>query len=239
MKILTDYLDQESSSSKSLIIMLPGAYDSPANFLAQGFVLALRLRNIAADVMMADAQVDYYTDQQIVSRLHTQLVQPARSKGYEQIWLVGISLGGYGSLLYSQKYPEMINGLFLMAPFMGPRNIPLEIQQQGGLKYWQAGNIPDDDYDRKLWLWLQRYCLPYNWTRPLIYIGYGTEDRFIGSSRLLEQILPPEQALTVPGGHDWLAWQKLWLKFLDVAPLPRKLGLQAQLCSSTDNNDHV
>lgn len=235
MDTLTDNFAKDDLA-KSLIVMLPGAYDSPADFVAQGFVVALRSRNIAADVMMVNAHVNYYTDtdQKIVSHLHTQIVQPARLQGYEQIWLVGISLGGYGSLLYSQKHPEMINGLFLMAPFMGPRDIPVEIQQQGGLKYWRPGNIPEDDYDRKLWLWLQGYCLPSSWTRPPIYVGFGVDDRFVASNRLLAQVLPSNQTFTVPGGHDWLPWQQLWAKFLDCAPLPRKMGLQAQICRSSD-----
>lgn len=206
-----------------LIVLLPGAYDTPDDFVQQGFVTALRQRKVAADIVIADTHVGYYTSELLVTRLHEDIVVPARKKGYEKIWMVGISLGGYGSLLYAREHGADIDGLFLMAPFLGNRSLLAEIAH-AGLSGWQAGDIPKADYDRLLWSWIKGYSdaaisSQANW--PPLYIGYGTEDRFAGSSRIIEKVLPPGRVTTTDGGHEWLPWQHLWAGFLDRPLLPR------------------
>src|SRR5690606_40867279 len=66
------------------------------------------------------------TSASVVERLQQDVVLPARMRGYRHVRLVGISLGGYGSLLYSKQYGEQIAGLFLMAPFLGNRSLIAE-----------------------------------------------------------------------------------------------------------------
>ncbi|WP_293776265.1 alpha/beta hydrolase [uncultured Oxalicibacterium sp.] len=203
----------------TLVVMLPGAYDTPADFVRHGFVADLRERQIAADVVMADTHVGYYSSALVVERLHQDIVMPAREKGYRHIWLVGISLGGYGSLLYSKQHGEMIDGMFLMAPFLGNRSLIAEIGKSG-LARWSVGNIASADYDRALWAWIKTYSTAPT-TVPPLYIGYGLEDRFAGSNRLIGDVLPPERVSTVEGGHTWQPWLALWEGFLDRDVLPR------------------
>ena len=218
--ILKSRLDviEDAAPCKSLVttllVFLPGAYDTPQDFIQHGFVIALRERNISADVVIADLHVAYYTADKVVERLHNDIIIPARKKGYTHIWLVGISLGGYGSLLYSQEYANHINGLFLMAPFLGNRTLLSEIAN-AGLAAWQAGVIEPSDYDRRLWAWLKGYVDQRQSSYPPLHIGYGTEDRFTESNRTLAKVLPPHHVMTTEGGHEWSPWLRLWTTFLD------------------------
>lgn len=216
----------------TLLVLLPGAYDTPEDLARQGFVQAVQARGLAADVLLVDAHTDYYTGQCIVARLHADVLAPARDAGYARVWLAGISLGGYGSLLYAQAHPGMVDGLFLMAPFMGRRDLPAAIAHAGGLAAWTGTLANADAQDLALWRWLQAHAKDRAATSagpaalglgarpcpPPIWLGYGEADRFAASSRLLAQALPAAQVFTTPGGHQWAPWQRLWARFLDAAP---------------------
>ena len=202
----------------TLIVFLPGAYDAPQDFIDQGFVSALRAQKIYADIELVDAHMGYYTNQQILQRLEDEVINPARRKGYTRIWFVGISLGGYGTLLYAMNNPNVLDGFFIMAPYMGPRDIPAQIQKQGGLKNWSTAVNGNTDVD--LWRWLQGYSQG-TIGRPDAYLGYGASDRFAQPNGVLAEVLPTANSFVIPGGHDWPTWQRLWGSFLHDAPLPR------------------
>ena len=205
----------------TLVVFLPGAYDKPQDFIDEGFVAALRKRAIQADVQLVDAHVAYYTSKQIVERLDRDVIARAVAQGYRQIWLVGISIGGYGSLLYSAQFPDKIDGFFVMAPYMGPRNMASVIQGQGGLGKWNP--IDTTNADAAFWNGLRRYgtqSLDQS-IQPAAYIGYGKSDRFEEPNRLFADILPTGRQFAIAGGHDWHTWLQLWNNFLDVAPWPR------------------
>ena len=98
-----------------LFIMLPGATDKAQDFVDRGFIRALRERNLAVDVIAVDSHMDYYLERTIVERLHQDIVAPALTEGYEQIWLLGISLGGMGCLLYLREHAKQITGAILLS----------------------------------------------------------------------------------------------------------------------------
>ena len=56
---------------------------------------------------------------------------------------------------------------------------------------------------------------PHAWPGRL-HLGYGREDRFAASHRLMAAALSTESVDTVPGGHEWPAWRHLWGNFLDA-----------------------
>lgn len=233
LKSRLDVIEDRASCKaavNTLLVFLPGAYDTPTDFILHGFVSALRARNIAADLTLADTHVGYYTAGQLVERLHHDIIGPARNKGYRHIWLIGISLGGYGALLYATQHASEISGLFLMAPFLGNRSLLAQIERVG-LPHWQAQPSMAQDDDQQLWLWLKHYCaqiktaccdaslssaIPF----PL-YIGYGIGDRFTASNRMLATNLPEQYVMTTKGAHEWTAWQRLWTDFLERELLPR------------------
>ena len=69
-----------------------------------------------------------------------------------------------------------------------------------------------------LWRWLRGYAGPPAPTHPPLWLGYGEQDRFVMSNRLVADVLPPARVLTTEGGHDWAPWQRLWGRFLDAQP---------------------
>ena len=82
------------AAQRILLVMLPGARDTPQDLVRHGFVRAVRERGLPVDVIAADAHTDYYIEQQVIERLAADIVTPARARGYSRIWLMGISLGG-------------------------------------------------------------------------------------------------------------------------------------------------
>jgi pimeloyl-ACP methyl ester carboxylesterase len=230
-------VDVRSSSTQQapvLLVLLPGAYDTPNDFIDQGFVkTALELQLSAAisfDIALLDAHIGFYTNQQIVTRLRDEVVLPAKALGYSQVWLAGISLGGYGSLLYSMREGQgvgSVDGIFIMAPFMGSRHLPAEVAKAGGLVAWKpatllatsADNQHTTDIDDELWAWLKHYAnTDVAARKPVIYLGFGEDDRFVASNRLLGAVLPSKQVMTVAGGHTWGPWLALWRLFLEQKP---------------------
>jgi hypothetical protein len=228
MNSVHDTLECKTQPS-TLLVFLPGAYDTPQDFIDQGFVSAVRKQKFHADIQLVDAHTGYYTDQQILQRLDNEVISPARAKGYTRIWFVGISLGGYGTLLYAMNHPQMMDGFFIMAPYMGARDLPAQIQKQGGLKNWTSDMQGNADVD--LWRWLQGYGTEKTGL-PMAYLGYGASDRFAQPNGVLADVLAPGHTFMIPGGHDWPVWQKLFGSFLNVAPWPRidsgDLGCTAQ-----------
>ena len=155
----------------------------------------------------------------VTGALDNDIVQPARARGYARIWLCGISLGGYGSLLYAAQHSASIDGLFVMAAFLGRRDLPAHIAQAGGLAAWDGQMAGADAHDLALWRWLRGYADPaVARQRPPLLMGWGEDDRFVMSNRLVGATLPPGHVFTTGGGHDWPAWQRLWAAYLDQRP---------------------
>jgi S-formylglutathione hydrolase FrmB len=219
--------------ASTLLVMLPGAYDTPQDFLREGFVSAVRAQQLAVDVQLVDAHVSLYMQQAILPRLQQEVIAPAREAGYREIWLAGISIGGLGALLYGATHPSEINGVVALAPYLGPRNISMGVERAGGLAHWpsEAHGLPDDETDRQLWLWLkaraagapggQQPGSDATTSEPWpLFWGYGHTDRFAHAHRLVAQGLPAERVFTVEGGHDWPAWIGLWRQMLGQLPWP-------------------
>jgi len=217
-------VSDSKSPSDTLLVFLPGAFLQPDEFEREGFVSAVRERELAADVMLVDADVSYYYDQTFIDRLHTDVLAPQRARGYSTIWLVGISIGGFGALIHELARPGCVDGIVALAPYLGRRPVGAEIHKAGGLRAWKAptGPLPDEEVDRKLWPWLQQYAHASGASGklPPLYLGFGLNDRFAANHRLLAEALPKDHVFTTEGGHDWPQWSRLWRKVLDVLPLP-------------------
>ena len=200
-----------------LIVMLPGLYDLSEDFLKEGFVQAVRERQLDADVILLDAHVGYYNEGQIVTRLRSEVIAPARAQGYERIWLVGISLGGLGSLLYTQAHPQDITGFYAMAPFLGEKATVKDVTTQG-LAHWQPAE--PEPMGTLAWRLGQAY-LSGTSGLPQGYIGYGEDDRFAQANAVFASALPAGHRYVAEGGHDWGAWKNLWAQFLDSGVMRR------------------
>ena len=224
------------SRSDTLLVFLPGAFLKPEEFEREGFISAVRERDLAADALLVDADVSYYYDQTFIERLHDDILQPQRALGYKSVWLIGISIGGFGALIHELAKPGAVDGIVALAPYLGRRPLGAEIHKTGGLRAWKApeGPPPDQEVDRKLWPWLQQYAAAEpNGELPPLYLGFGLTDRFASNHRLLAEALPAGRVFTTEGGHDWPQWSQLWRKMLDVLPLPSRGTPKRSLPSRT------
>ena len=202
---------------RTLLVMLPGVGIEPEDFAAHGFVAAAQASGLPVDIAVARPDLDLYLEGTIADAIESAIVAPARQVGYRRIWLLGISLGGMGALLYAGSPLASVDGIILLAPFLGTPGIIAEIGRAGGLHAWQPGEIAAKDGERALLAWLKSYIatLP---PRPMLYLGYARGDRFVAGHVLLAGHLPAGRVVVAEGGHDWETWGKLWQLVLDKRP---------------------
>ncbi|MFW5970283.1 MAG: alpha/beta hydrolase, partial [Halofilum sp. (in: g-proteobacteria)] len=157
--------------SDTLLVFLPGRGDRGKDFADRGF-LDIGAGN-GYDMLAADAHFGYYTGETIVDRLHEDIVRPARARGYERIWLLGISAGGMGAGLYADAHPGMIDGVILLAPYPGDEALVDDIAKAGGLAAWSGDTTAGEDYQRAHWRWLKESTGDAD--APRIVLGYGRD----------------------------------------------------------------
>jgi len=192
------------------IVLLPAAYSGPEDFCNAGFGAAVRARGLNVDVTFAALDVGQVTDRSVVPRVLSEVVAPLRAAA-SQLWLGGISLGGYVALCCAEAEPQGLAGLCLFAPYLGSHIIISEVAA-AGIRAWRAGELAEDDDERRVWRFLQRREAA---TLPL-HLGLGREDRFLERHQLLASALDAAEVDMVPGGHDWPTWLRLWENFLDA-----------------------
>ncbi|MEO8443308.1 MAG: alpha/beta hydrolase [Betaproteobacteria bacterium] len=203
-----------SGTGRILLVMLPGAKTRPQDLLQHGFVRELRARNLPVDVVAVAAHLGHYLDRSLSGHLTNDIIAPARARNYRRIWLMGISLGAMGALIYTREHPTDIEGVVLLAPFLATRGTVAEVVRAGGWAGWQPGELNPGDDERELLAWLKAYQ-PATAGLPQLRLGYGTGDRFVAASELLAERLPPADVVAIAGGHDWTTWINLWQRLLD------------------------
>ncbi len=211
----------------TLLVLLPGSLSPPEEFEQEGFVRTVRQSGLVADLVLVDAHTGYYFGQTFVDRLRADVVAPARARGYRHVWLVGISIGGLGAMLYADARPDDVAGVVAIAPYLGTRLAAQDIVNAGGLARWRAPPFPvETDLDAGLWRWLQRQTRSAPAATPTtpIYLGYGLDDRFAYNAEVLGRALPPDRVFTTEGGHAWPAWKALWQRMVAQIPVERSSG---------------
>ncbi len=207
--IETEFLSGTEQPHHILLVYLPGNGDAVDAFKRNGLISLLRERNSNADILGVNAHLGYYRNGSILERLKQDVIDPAKKRGYDRIWLVGNSLGAYGSLTYAARYPADLSGVVLLGAYAGERAMIHEIERAGGLRAWVPGTIDAKDWEHQLWSWLKQYeghASEY----PPLYLGYGRWDRFAYAQDLLATVLPADRVVVVAGGHDWSTWKKAW-----------------------------
>jgi pimeloyl-ACP methyl ester carboxylesterase len=203
----------EAEKARGLVVFLPGYGDGAERFEQQGLVSAVRSISPDFDMVAVNAHFGYYRDRSIVERLHQDVIAP-RADSYEQIWLVGVSLGGAGAGSYVESYGDQIDRVILLAPFLGDEAVVEPVVQGGGLKTWKPSDPADieDDVTRHfqaVWRWYKRILVDGQ-PGPDIMIGFGEQDRLAPANRLLAGELEPGNAVTIEGGHKWSVWQPVF-----------------------------
>ncbi len=207
------YYTGDATSHKNLVVFVRGLGGSHRSFAEEGMVEATWQRDIDVDMVAPNSHFAYYSERTLIKRLRQDVILPARRKGYQNIWLVGPSMGGLGSLLYIKAHPEEITGIYLINPFLGYDGIINEIRAQGGLQQWQPGDYsPDKDWQRMLWHWIKTEVAVQK--TPPVYLGFGNADTYVEAQKLLATALPADHIIRVEGGHDYKTFKILWLQFL-------------------------
>jgi len=203
----------DTPESRCLVVLLPGVYSGPEHFAREGFGAIAAEAGLSARIVAADAHLGYYREKSVARRVHEDVIAPARASGYDEVWLVGTSLGGLGGLIHMREYPTDLTGVFAIAPFLGDEEVIDEIEGAGGPTSWQPPDtVADDDVGRKLWSWIVSGGLDD--AGISFHLGWGTRDDFDRSNRMLATLLSAEHVYTVDGGHDWDAWTALWEQFV-------------------------
>lgn len=216
LRQITD-IDQ-ADHARTLIVFLPGLGDTAEHFVESGFFKAVRERSLPWDMVSVDAHLGYYTQGIVAERLDADVIQPALDHGYANIWLVGVSMGGLGAMLYAQNYPGKITGIVAIAPYLGGDAIIKDIRHAGGLRRWAGDERDERSYETRLWQWLKAYIdMPEQ--RPPLYLLYGDHDKLSNSHTLLAGVLPAEKVHVIEGRHEWTTWKKLWIDLLDTSSL--------------------
>ena len=192
------------------MVWLPGAFHGAEDFLSAGFAAAVRTRRMALDLIFVDLELAHVSDRSALQRLRYDIVLPAHAAGVS-IWLGGISLGGLFALDYAASYPDELDGLCLLAPYLGNRMLTAEIANAPGLKRWQPDELAETDEERRIW----RYIKSRPADSPPLFLGFGREDRFAAAHELLAATLPADLVNVIAGGHEWSTWIRLWENFLE------------------------
>lgn len=193
-----------------LVIVLPGRGDDLASLQRRDIASLIQASWPDADVITTGLTMPYYLDGQAVQRLHDEIVAPERRRGTAEIWLLGISLGGTGALLYERMHPGEVTGLLLLSPYLGEAGVHGEIREAGGLAQWTLGPEPALDvsnFQRELWR------APWQWTREpdrasSVWLSYGNDEPFRVSGAVLAQALPPSNVRVLEGRHNWGLWSR-------------------------------
>ena len=206
------------TGARCLFVLLPGMGDDASDFVSKGVVETIRRSGLSADVVATNATFGYYTKGMMPAQLWNDVVAPARaSRSYEQTWLIGMSMGGFGTLLTSQDHAAEVNGAIALAPYLGRDEVIESIRRAGGLQQWTPpAEAPrtEDNYDAQLWRWL-KLATRGEVKAPEIYLGWGKEDkRLRDADAVLAAAMPKDHVFLTDGGHDWGPWNALLERIL-------------------------
>ncbi len=203
----------QNDSPRRMIVFLRGLGGSHQSFEQEGFVADVLSCGLAFDMAAPNAHFGYYGGRSLMTRLKEDVIKPAQNRGCKTIWLVGVSMGGLGAMLYLMDYPEDIAGVYLIAPFLGGSAILKEIEAAGGLTNWHPGPYRiEEDWERMFWHWIQKSVSGNR--KAHVYLGYGSRDPYKPGAELLAAVLPPERVTVIDGAHDYATFKALWKRFL-------------------------
>ena len=214
MEVLTYENPQKEKAGQRLIVFMRGFGGSPYSFEEEGLVADVWACGLDCDIAVPNAHFGYYGGRSLIDRLKKDVIGPARARGVKEIWLVGFSMGGLGSLLYLMEHPEDIARVYLIAPYLGSPAFLAEIEAAGGARLWEPGDYtPKLDWQRMLWHWLKKSIADH--PEKMVYLGYGCSDPYARWHGMLAGLLMAKRVRVIDGGHDYETFKTLWKKALE------------------------
>lgn len=200
---------------RCLLVLMPGMLNLPDAYVRHGFTRDALAASRRCDLVALDAHDGYYRAGTLTPRVGEDVLIVAEQRGYEEIWIVGSSMGGMGALLVAQAYPDRIDGVVLFAPWFGHTRLLRAIEDAGGLAVWEGRDERGDQAD--LWRWLRGYATRPE-AMPPLYMGIGDEDGTRLGFDLVAAHLPETRRGHAPGGHAWDTWRVMWQRLLASPP---------------------
>ena len=137
--------------------------------------------------------------------------------------IAGLSMGGYGSIKFGMKYPEMFS---LAGSFSGALGAAVYSEKGIGAigKSIDAIYGPLESETRKandIFRMVKEMTPEKMKAMPFFYVDCGTEDFLFKNNQdfvtLLVEKKVPHEFRQLPGGHDWKFWNSQVTEFLEVA----------------------
>lgn len=170
-----------------------------------------------AVIVMPDAGVTWYVDRK--EKMETAVIRdlfPEVEKNLRVLrsrdgrLIGGLSMGGYGSLRFVLKYPEMFAAAALLSPAI---YAPMPPPNSSARK---VGTFGEPEFDEQVWKSLN---YPALWPAYLakqmpvpMYINSGDDDEFMIEAdatklySLLRANRQPAELRIVDGSHSWAVW---------------------------------
>lgn len=189
------------AKNTTLIVLLHGRGGSAENFVRYGAVEQIAACRPDANIVGVNSYFAYYRERIIEERLREDVIQPALEAGIRQIWLLGISMGGLGSLVYRHRYNGDIEAVILMAPYLGEWD-ELDTYLQSPQR--AVASIDPDFFE--IWESIKSTGAD----EPAITLAFGEDDENNNQHRWLASLLDEKRVFSMPGGHKWTTWKKLW-----------------------------
>jgi hypothetical protein len=203
-------IESAAGRAQGCIVLMPGALQPLEDFLKAGFDQALQQRRLPLELILAAPSPAHLTDGSWIGQLQRELIEPLRA-AHRFLWLGGISLGAFRALRFAAAFTQAIDGLCLLAPYLGSRIVAGEISRCATLRDWQPGVPAAEDDERCVWSFVRDLRSP----PPSLFLGLSRGDRFADTQRLLAQALPAASRIEIEGSHEWPVWRQLWDIFLD------------------------
>ncbi len=215
--------------AKCLLVLLPGMGDSDRTFMDEGFVELIRRKSISVDLVAGDATIGYYMRGIMPQRLEEDVLAPTHGK-YEKTWMLGVSMGGMGALLYAHEHPKNLDGIVLFSAYLGDDPIIDEVRKAGGPAKWTPpakAPLTEDNYQRQAWGYLSNLVSKRE-NGPELYVGYGKKDKSGPADRVLADDLPETNVFIDEGDHNWGPWRRLLTRFLEESSFSKDCAREAE-----------
>lgn len=213
-----------AARARCLVVFLPGLMDGPETIRDRELPRALARTGSPCDAVAVDATYRYYFGAHVDEVVYDDVLVPAAARGYDEIWLVGISLGGLGAVLTARAHPRIVDGVVLLSPFLGLDGVLDEIEGAGGLAEWRPPHplppLEDATFTVLAWAWLRGLDTDPG-SMPEIYVGWAEGERVERGAQLLAAALPDGHTLHVEGRHGWDAWTPLFTELATRAAIGR------------------
>jgi S-formylglutathione hydrolase FrmB len=222
-----------------VLYLLHGLSGSAGDWVSERARLADHAAQYPFIVVVPEGRDGWYTDSATVpnekfeSYIISELIPDVERRfraiaSREGRAVAGLSMGGYGSLKFGLKHPELFAFAGSMSGALGAASWPpdeklLAFVRPSIARVYGPADAPDNETRKANDIFrLVRELTPERTKAlPFLYLDCGTEDFLLGGNRdfsaLLVEKKVPHEFRQLPGGHAWPYWDKQVQEILRLA----------------------